>query len=166
MTDIDTTRRASSLVAGERVNDSQTYEQIIVTAVEADADRVHVLGRLARSNRPVSRLWWANDRVTDHGDVQPTPVERALVAVETAERVMRMVDECLTNFNGSDRAEVEQARAYARTALDEAMSETTDTTCSLVKGLALSDRISKAAAARVDPIRTHATQALIAVRVP
>lgn len=81
--------------------------------------------------------------------------ERALVAVEVAERVIRLADESLTDAHA--KTDYERV-ARAREALDMGMERTTTTTCSLVKDQALSDRISKAARDSVRPIRDRIDQ--------
>ena len=75
--------------------------------------------------------------------------ERSLVTVEVAERVMRLADEALVDgYAPNDATRIMRARE----ALDAGMSQTTDTTCSLVKAQALSDRIAVAARGIVGPI--------------
>ena len=77
-------------------------------------------------------------------------MERALVGVETAERIMRVADEALHDRTaGSDARRV----AMARTALDMGMERTTTTTCSLVKQQTLSDRISAKARQQVKGVQ-------------
>lgn len=71
------------------------------------------------------------------------PVFRTLVAVEVAERTMRLVDEALTGVDTSDRDAVDAAIARARHLLDNGMERTTTTTCSLVKDQGVSDQISR-----------------------
>ena len=88
-------------------------------------------------------------------------MERALVRVEAAERIMRGVDETLASAvlpGVIGNGEAEAGLAEAREALDMMMESTTTLTCSLVKDQALSDRIAKAAIAIVRPIRDRARE--------
>lgn len=79
-------------------------------------------------------------------------MERALVTVEAVERVLRGMDTILAKTDTSDEGIVDAVVAQTREAIDLLMEATTDTTCTLVKGQSMSDRISVGARARVAPI--------------
>lgn len=82
--------------------------------------------------------------------------ERALVAVEVAERIMDLADETLTTVDVVS-GEGAVSIAQARTLLDVGQERMTTATCTLVKDQALSDRISKAASAEMRKIKVVAT---------
>ena len=89
-------------------------------------------------------------------------MERALIRVEAAERVMRNVDATLGAADPTtavlDVEDVKGRITYCRSALNDMMHETTVVTCTLVKSQALSDRISRAARDLVKPIKEAARE--------
>lgn len=89
-------------------------------------------------------------------------MERALIRVEAAERVMRGVDATLGGADPTsaeiDVKDVEGRITYCRSALNDMMHETTVVTCTLVKNQSLSDRISAAARDIVKPIKEAAKE--------
>jgi len=91
-------------------------------------------------------------------------MERALVVVEAAERVMRGADGVLANAAFTADPEVNANVAHVREALDMMMERTTTLTCSLVKDQTISDRISAKAREVVRPIRDRAREVAASVR--
>ena len=114
------------------------------------------------SGRSVVTLREQRDVIVREMQRRSDGMERALVRVEAAERIMRGVDATLggADLNGEPDsvADVEGRITYCRSALNDMMHETTVITCSLVKDQSLSDRITKAARDIVKPIKDAAAE--------
>lgn len=79
-------------------------------------------------------------------------VERALVVVETHERLLRGMDKTLADLDPTEDHNVESLVAQHREAIDMLTERSTTLTCSLVKDQDTSDRIAAAAREEVAKI--------------
>jgi predicted phage gp36 major capsid-like protein len=135
--------------------DTSLAEVDVDTLMTKAFELTHRLDALAQYNgtpqgaRKIGELRDQRDAIVREMKRRSDAAERALVAVETTERVLRRIDATLgsIDFEAIDddtsfaEGRVRKARGFAQAA----MEVTTETTCSLVKNLRISDSIAKRA---------------------
>lgn len=137
--------------------DTSLAEVDVDTLMTKAFELTHRLDALAQYNgtpqgaRKIGELRDQRDAIVREMKRRSDAAERALVAVETTERVLRRIDATLGSIDfeviaiNDDTSFAEGRVRKARGFAQAAMEVTTETTCSLVKNLRISDSIAKRA---------------------